>query len=85
MATRCRVKCTKVSKVLQSAHAGAEPLYSAELQPVINGSAENEKFYKWTPGGRFDLQTLSGDHFEVGKEYYVDFTPIEAEVPAAAP
>jgi hypothetical protein len=52
-----------------------------ELQPVTSGSAENEQFYKWTPGGQIRLSTVNEAalaEFEVGKEYYVDFTLAEA-------
>jgi hypothetical protein len=51
-----------------------------ELTPVINGSDENKEFYKWTPSGRIELGTINEEaakQFEIGKEYYVDFTPAE--------
>lgn len=73
-ATRCKVKCVGVTKKI----AGGEFVYSAELHPVTSGSPENDRFYKWTPGGRFDLQTIKADCFEVGKEYFVDFTLADA-------
>lgn len=50
------------------------------LFPVISGSAENEQFYKWTPSGQVQLNTvndLAAEQFIVGKEYYVDFTPAD--------
>ncbi|WP_437227516.1 hypothetical protein SH661x_000396 [Planctomicrobium sp. SH661] len=50
------------------------------LNPVINGSAENEQFFRYTPGGSIDIQTLhdaAAEQFVEGKEYYVDFTPAE--------
>jgi hypothetical protein len=49
-----------------------------EMLPVTSGSAENEQFYKWTPGGKLELATVNDEaakQFEVGKEYYIDFTP----------
>lgn len=52
------------------------------LTPVYGGSPENESFYKWTPGGSIQLSTINEEaakQFEVGKEYYVDFTPATAE------
>jgi len=48
-----------------------------KLSPVVSGSDENKSFYKWTPGGNIDLQIVNEEamkQFEVGKEYYVDFT-----------
>lgn len=47
------------------------------LTPVTNGSEENKNFYTWTPAGSIELSVVSDDtasKFEVGKEYYVDFT-----------
>ncbi len=46
----------------------------------VTGSPENESFYKWTPGGNIILSTINTEaaaQFEVGKEYYVDFTPAD--------
>jgi hypothetical protein len=51
-----------------------------ELSPVTSGSAENEQFYKWTPGGQIRLSTVNEAalaEFVVGKEFYVDFIPVE--------
>jgi hypothetical protein len=50
------------------------------LSPVINGSEENKKFYKLTPGGKVEMHVVALEtpkQFEPGKEYYVDFTPAE--------
>lgn len=47
------------------------------MQPVYTGSAENEAFYAATPGGSISLGIVNeaaAAKFEVGKEYYVDFT-----------
>lgn len=47
------------------------------LTPVTKTTPENESFFKWTPAGRLEMQIVSLDtakNFEVGKEYYVDFT-----------
>jgi len=52
-------------------------LPSVLLQPVVCGSKENEVFFKYTPGGQIRLDILSEEtvkQFEVGVEYYVDFT-----------
>lgn len=50
------------------------------LAPVVTGSPENDSFFKYTPGGELKLSVLetgTSDKFEVGKEYYLDFTPAE--------
>jgi hypothetical protein len=51
-----------------------------KMTPVTSGSEENKAFYEATPGGAIELCTLNedaGKQFELGKEYYVDFTPAE--------
>jgi hypothetical protein len=50
------------------------------LNAVYSGSPENEAFFKMTPGGTIQLVTVNpnaAEQFEVGKEYYVDFTKTE--------
>lgn len=48
------------------------------LSPVVGGSEENDQFYAATPGGSILLAVVNesaAQQFEVGKEYYVDFSP----------
>lgn len=50
-----------------------------ELSPVMNDSQENKKFWKATPNGKLELSITHPDaakYFEVGKEYYLDFTEV---------
>lgn len=50
------------------------------LYPVINGSEENKSFFQYTPSGKIELGIVNAEaakQFEVGKEYYIDFTPAE--------
>lgn len=50
------------------------------FSPVINGSEENRSFFKYTPGGDmrfFTVNTEAFNSFEIGKSYYVDFTPAD--------
>lgn len=52
--------------------------FSVTLFPVTGGSAENEQFYKYTPGGKIELTTVNeaaASGFLVGCEYFADFTP----------
>lgn len=52
------------------------------LRPVVDGSPENEEFYKWTPSGEIELSTINPDaatQFVPGQDYYVDFTPASDE------
>ncbi len=60
-------------------HTGKE-LRTLILYPVTSGSEENKKFYEYTPSGKLELGTVNPEawaKFEIGKSYYVDFTPAE--------
>lgn len=51
-----------------------------KLSPVTSGSEENKAFYEATPSGTVELATINpeaGNYFELGKEYYLDFTKAE--------
>lgn len=50
--------------------------YTVTLYPVTDGSAENDQFFRWTPGGQITISTVNraaAAEFEEGTEYYVDF------------
>lgn len=71
MAVRAKFKCTGIDNVSDEAK-------SIHLEPVISGSPENAEFFKWTPSGKITIGCVNpraNEQFEVGKEYYVDFTP----------
>lgn len=71
MAVRAKFVCIKNSE------------QTIKMQPVTSGSKENEAFFKYTPGGEINLYGITNPEaekqFEVGREYYVDFTPVETE------
>ncbi|KLK91468.1 hypothetical protein AA309_20130 [Microvirga vignae] len=48
------------------------------LNPVTGDTEENKAFFQATPGGSIELQVVKPGLFELGKEYYVDFTPADA-------
>jgi hypothetical protein len=54
---------------------------SISLHAVVGGdNPENDSFFKATPSGNIGLGVVNEEaasQFEVGKEYYVDFTPAE--------
>lgn len=54
--------------------------FAVSMSPVTSGSEENKNFFKWTPSGSLDLRTVNEEAvkaFEVGAEYYLDFTKSE--------
>lgn len=54
---------------------------TVELSPVMSGSEENKKFYDASPSGKIELGIMNPEAaaaFEIGKEYYIDFTSAES-------
>lgn len=53
---------------------------SVKLSPVTSGSEENKGFWKYTPSGTLEMSITNPEaskQFEPGKEFYVDFSPVE--------
>ena len=51
---------------------------TVKLTAVADGSEENKRFFKWTPSGQISLGVLNPEawkQLELGKSYYVDFSP----------
>ena len=58
---------------------GTEELRTIVMSPVIDGSEENKKFFKYTPYGEIKIGTLNRaawEQFPLGAEMYVDFTQV---------
>lgn len=69
---RCKVMLTQLSHAYNG--------IGVKFIPVTGTSEENKTFYAATPGGSFDaiISTEAAKKlgaFELGREYYVDFTP----------
>ena len=50
---------------------------SLSMTAVMDGSTENEDFFKWSPAGSLTLNTINdevGKQFYLGDEVYVDLT-----------
>jgi len=72
---RCKMVCHS-----KSSTSDDNDLFYLSFTPVTAGSEENEKFFKYTPAGQFDLQVVNkaaADQIECGKEYYIDISPAE--------
>jgi hypothetical protein len=81
MMVRAKYRITAKEEVAGGVVAGqSEKLVTIKMVPVINGSEENKEFFKYTPSGEMRIGTLNqkaAEYFELGKEYYVDFTKSE--------
>lgn len=54
--------------------------FTVTMRAVCDGSKENEEFFKYTPSGQLDIGLLKPEtaaQFDVGREYYLDFSPAE--------
>lgn len=87
MKVRAKFRCDEIVHTLNSLwddqlkQSIPTPARSIKMSPVYgNGdpSHENTKFWNASPGGRLELNVVNAAAaagFEVGEEYYVDFTP----------
>lgn len=72
---RCKFLCTQ--KTLNQYAGAPNNNYSLEFTAVYNNSPENKLFFAATPSGKITLSVVSEtifNNFELGKEYYLDFT-----------
>lgn len=75
MSVRAKFKCESIER---SRWQDGKEVHTVKLSPVYGGSEENKKFYAASPCGKIELGTLNPEAaaaFELGKSYYVDFTP----------
>jgi hypothetical protein len=84
MMTRAKFYCTSVLKTLQNApdkdgKYSLRTVFAYKFQVVSSGSEENKNYFASTPSGSIELSALREDLFEIGKEYYLDFTPASKE------
>jgi len=52
---------------------------SLEFTAVASNSPENQKFWNATPSGKIEISIVNPEavkEFDLGKEYYVDFIPV---------
>lgn len=93
MAVRAKFKVTRIERSEGSRQDGVDqqgrPRYvGTEMQTIVlapvygNGDPnhENTKFWQASPSGEIKLGTVNmeaAEQFELGKEYYIDFTRAE--------
>lgn len=68
---RCKMKCKEATQY--------EDWCQYRFEPVVSGSKENEKFFKYTPGGELSLEVSNQHHFIPGKEYFIDISLADTE------
>lgn len=80
MKVRAKFQCDRIIRTQWS------PVYTewkVSLRPICGNDGEygeNTKFHKSTPSGNLEMvidNEAAQPAFEVGKAYYVDFTPAE--------
>jgi hypothetical protein len=67
----CRAKflCNSVNQV------GVEAIVYSFVPVCADEIPENQRFHKYTPGGRLEMQVNNPEvKFEYGKSYYLDFS-----------
>lgn len=68
----------RVSRVERHATYDGGEAHTVHMDPVLQNSDENKKFWSATPGGKLEMYLLNPEaakQLELGKEYYIDFTP----------
>ena len=68
---------------------GTVEMKTLKLSPVYSSdeNSENKKFWDASPGGNLSLNCINPEasgYFELGEEYYLDFTKAEKEKSATA-
>lgn len=77
MNVRAKFQCQSINHILT--HLPGEQTAILTFAPVYdNGNGENKTWSKYTPQGKLEMTVTNPDAvgaFEVGKSYYLDFTP----------
>ena len=79
MSVRAKFKVDSI----EMSKSGADITKTIKMSPVYKNAdpnTENSKFWRWTPSGSLLMNCLNptaSEQFELGKEYYLDFTPVK--------
>lgn len=81
MKVRAKMRCVeKTQRTSASNYGDAKPVDTEEVKLAAVTGPGNESWSKWTPSGRVEM-TISNPEavkqFEVGVDYFVDFSPAE--------
>ena len=76
--TRCKVICDTTGQQVSGYDANKEIVHTAKFSAVYSDKGENAEFFKWTPHLTLNVGTVK-QPFEIGKEYYLDFTLVEED------
>lgn len=79
MNVRAKFQCQSVNHILT--HSPGDQTAILTFAPVYdNGKGENATWSKYTPQGKLEMTVTNPAAvaaFEVGKSYYLDFTPAD--------
>ena len=90
MNVRAKFKCVEIKKYMGGTYDSRGKyvpgvLYNYRFNVVSGDSEENKKFFASTPSGLVELHSIRSDFFELGEEYYLDFTPYVPPAPVEMP
>lgn len=90
-AVRCRFQCQAVGAVIGGTiyekkddgtddftkAVGRQTLFNVKLAPIHSSDPKSENKACWnsSPSGSLELNTITQDVFEIGKDYFIDITP----------
>lgn len=77
-----RVRAKFFVKSINHMHTGGtEQIAEIAMSPVFSDSDENRSWSKYTPSGELKMMITNPDavsQFELGRSYFLDFTPADA-------
>ncbi|MDO3434323.1 hypothetical protein QWJ46_16710 [Rhizobium sp. CBN3] len=74
---RAKFRCLSVTHFADN---GPDPQAEIRFNAVYGTGEENKSWSKWTPSGELKMMVTNPsaiEAFELGKSYYLDFTPAE--------
>ncbi len=76
---RAKFRCTeKTIRTSTGGYGEPKPVDTEEVKFQAVSGEENKEWSKWTPSGELRIQITNPAalaQFEVGKDYFLDFTP----------